>query len=96
MVGKHEFSWSCFRSLGDYYFIYENLNLFSCGLMLTHFLSDVYQVDMDTEDADNDGTSGLRERKPDKIMEPAAEDDAPDGIFGFNSSILVIVYELMR
>lgn len=51
---------------------------------------------MDTEDTDNDGTSGLRERKTDKIMEPTAEDDAPDGIFGFNSSVLVIVYEPMR
>lgn len=51
---------------------------------------------MDTEDTDNDGTSGLRERKTDKIMEPPAEDDAPDGIFGFNSSVLVIVYEPMR
>ncbi|KAK9925940.1 hypothetical protein M0R45_023198 [Rubus argutus] len=42
--------------------------------------SGIQEVDMDTEDADNDGTSGLRERKPDKIMEPAAEDDVPDAL----------------
>lgn len=37
---------------------------------------------MDTEDADNDGSPGLDERKPEKIIAPPAEDDAQNGIFG--------------
>lgn len=49
---------------------------------------------MDTEDADNDVISGAQERKPEKTMKPPAEDNAPDGIFGLNSSSLVILYEL--
>ncbi|XP_050377034.1 uncharacterized protein LOC126794375 isoform X2 [Argentina anserina] len=41
--------------------------------------SGIQEVDMDTEDADNDVTSAVRDRKPDKTMEPPAEDSVPDG-----------------
>ncbi|TQD75055.1 hypothetical protein C1H46_039424 [Malus baccata] len=41
--------------------------------------SDIQEVDMDTEDADNDGSPGLDERKPEKIIAPPAEDDAQNG-----------------
>ncbi|XP_009369339.2 uncharacterized protein LOC103958750 isoform X2 [Pyrus x bretschneideri] len=41
--------------------------------------SDIQEVDMDTEDADNDGSPVLDERKPEKIIAPPAEDDAQNG-----------------
>ncbi|XP_050122173.1 uncharacterized protein LOC126599773 [Malus sylvestris] len=41
--------------------------------------SDIQEVDMDTEDAYNDGSPGLEERKPEKIIAPPAEDDAHIG-----------------
>ncbi|PRQ16113.1 putative YLP motif-containing protein [Rosa chinensis] len=42
--------------------------------------SGIQEVDMDTEDADNDVTSEARERKPEKTMEPPAEDNVPDAL----------------
>nr|XP_004299395.2 PREDICTED: YLP motif-containing protein 1 isoform X2 [Fragaria vesca subsp. vesca] len=41
--------------------------------------SGIQEVDMDTEDVDNDVISGAQERKPEKTMKPPAEDNAPDG-----------------